>query len=241
MREMIDRALRRQRIAAAVAVAAGLLWGLAARRVESAGAVALLTLVPILVLLWAMLRAFGRPGTGEFRVDEREHAFFVPPTGRTSYRWIVLAFAIYTTTNQLASDREGLWWLYPSLTGPLAVVLAVALWRRVPSVALTPTGISAGDPLRHLWVPWEALDPAGPGGSYRQSGHLRLPVRNRNLVRQRGIASRRHTVVETSELDVTPELLAGAIRHYATHPEHRAAIGTPQEHARLRTALAGDG
>ncbi|MEU4779847.1 hypothetical protein [Micromonospora sp. NPDC023633] len=242
MRETIARALRRQRVTAVVALTVGVLWGVAAGWArDTGGPAALLTLLPLLALLWSLMRMFGRPGAAELRVDERERAFFGPPRGRTSYRCILLAFLAYTTTYQLTSEQDGVWWLYPSLTGPFAVLLSTVLWRRVPTVALTPAGITAGDPLRHTSVPWEALDPTAPGGSPRQSGFLRLPVRSRDLVRQRGLASRRNIVVETGELDVAPELLAGAIRHYATHPEHRAAIGTPQEYARLRRALAGGG
>ncbi|MGN9764753.1 hypothetical protein ACTMS2_06250 [Micromonospora sp. SD12] len=241
MRETIGRALRRQRVAVAVAVAVGLLWGLAAGLARTSGQTALLMLVPLVALLWSLMRAFGKPGAADLRADERERAFFVPPTGRMSYRWVLLAFLTYTTTNQLASDREDLWWFYPALAGPLAVLLAVLLWRRVPSVALTPAGIEASHPLQQVRVPWEALDPAVPSLSYRRSTVLRLPVRSRDQVRLRGIGSRRHTVVETGELDVAPDVLASAIQHYAAHPEHRAAIGTPQEYARLRSALAGGG
>ncbi len=41
------------------------------------------------------------------------------------------------------------------------------------------------------------------------------------------------------DLDVAPPFLAAAIGHYVRHPEHRAAIGTPEEHDRLRRALGG--
>ncbi|WP_433389650.1 hypothetical protein [Micromonospora sp. KLBMP9576] len=241
MRETIDGAVRRQRVAVAVAVVVGLLWGAVAASARTSGPVALLTLVPIAVLLWATFRVFSRHGAGELRADEPERAFFAPPPNRASYLWLLLSFLTYTTAYQLMVEREGMWWLYPVLSGPCALVLSIALWRRVSTVALTPDGIAAEGPLRQLWVPWEALDPAVAGASYRHSGQLRLPVRKWDLVRLRGIAPRRSAIVETAELDVTPGLLAGAVAHYAAHPEHRAAIGTPQEYARLGQALAGEG
>jgi len=40
-------------------------------------------------------------------------------------------------------------------------------------------------------------------------------------------------------LNVHPWFLADAIRWYANHPEHRAAIGTDAEHDRLVGALTG--
>ncbi|MFV2112788.1 hypothetical protein ACFHW0_10695 [Micromonospora sp. LOL_025] len=119
-------------------------------------------------------------------------------------------------------------------------MLAVALWRRVPEFVLTPAGITAGDPLRHVHVPWEALEPAAPVRR-PQVGSLRLPVRSPGLIRRGGVVRRRQVDVETWALDVAPDLLAGAVTHYTVHPEHRAAIGTPQEYARLRRALAGGG
>ncbi|MEU5946902.1 hypothetical protein ABZ793_15235 [Micromonospora sp. NPDC047465] len=242
MRETIDRALRRQRIAVAIALTVGLPWGTAAGwAVRADGSAPVLTLLPLLLLIWSLVRVFGRPGDAELRVDERERAFFGPPKTRTSYRCVLLAFLAYQLTYQSVSDQDGLSWFFAGLSGAFTVILSVALWRQVPEVALTPAGITAGDPLRHTFVPWEALDPAAPVGSPRQSGFLRLPVRSPELVRHRGMVPRRRAIVETGELDVAPELLVGAVRHYAAHPEHRAAIGTPEEHARLRRVLGGGG
>ncbi|MET7468373.1 hypothetical protein ACFYON_12610 [Micromonospora sp. NPDC005686] len=48
------------------------------------------------------------------------------------------------------------------------------------------------------------------------------------------------TTVAVREVGAAPALIAGAIRHYLTHPEHRAAIGTREEYARLRRTLAGE-
>lgn len=246
MRETIDRALRRQRIAVTVALTVGLLWGTAAGwavRADDSGA--LLTLPPLLVLCWSLLRLFGRPSSAELRVAEQERAFFGPPNRGIGYRWLLLGFLAFQATYQAihpaASTPDGRRWFLGLLSGLFAVTLTVALWRRVPTVALTPDGITAGDPLRHLHVPWEALDPAARVRSPWQSGFLRLPVRRPELIRRRGIGVRRAVAMETRELDVGPELLAAAAAHYAAHPEHRAAIGTPEEHARLRRVLGGGG
>ncbi|MFG3419737.1 hypothetical protein ACIBTZ_22590 [Micromonospora sp. NPDC049460] len=246
MRERIDRALRRQRIAVTVALAVGLLWGVAtgwALRTGDTGA--LLTLPPLLALCWSLLRLFGRPSTAELRVAEQERAFFGPPKHGIGYRCSLLGFlafqATYQASHPAASTPDGWRWLLGLLSGLFAVTLTVALWRRVPTVALTPDGITAGDPLRHLHVPWEALDPAVRVRSPRQSGFLRLPVRRPELIRHRGLGVRRAVAMETGELDVAPEPLVGAIRHYLAHPEHRAAIGTSEEYARLRRALGSGG
>ncbi|MFG3703636.1 hypothetical protein ACGF7U_02715 [Micromonospora sp. NPDC047670] len=241
MRETITRALRRQRVTAAVAVALGLLWGVVAGwTARIGGPAALLMLLPLLALGSSLLPVFGRSGTTELRVDERERAFFVPPRRRPSFRCVILGFLAYQVVYHPVASRDELWWVYPSIAGPLAVLLAVALWRRVPEVALTPTGIAAGDPLRHVRVPWEALDPAAMARPPR-AGALQLPVLRPELVRRGGIVRRRQVALENWDLDVAPDLLAGAIAHYAAHREHRAAIGTLEEYARLRRALAGGG
>ncbi|MFG3699490.1 hypothetical protein ACGF5C_16430 [Micromonospora sp. NPDC047620] len=241
MREAITLALRRQRATAAVAAVLGLLWGvLAGWTARTGGPAALLTLLPVLALAWSLLPIFGRPSTTELRVDERDRAFFVPPRRRPSFRCVILGFLAYQIVYHPVAARDEFWWVYPSIAGPLAVVMAVALWRRVPEVALTPAGITAGDPLRHVHVPWEALDPAAPVRPPR-AGSLQLPVRSPGLVRRGGIIRRRQVGVENWDLDVAPGLLAAAVTHYVAHPEHRAAIGTPEEYARLRRVLGGGG
>ncbi|MEU7994137.1 hypothetical protein AB0B83_02195 [Micromonospora sp. NPDC049060] len=241
MRETIVRALRRQRVTTAVAVLLGLLWGvLTGWASRTGGPAALLMLPPLLMLAWSLVPIFGRPGTADLRVDEHEPAFFSAPRFRTNYRCAILGFLAYQVTYPALASPDEFWWIYPSISGPLTVVLTVAHWRRVPGVALTPTGITAGDPLRHVHVPWEALAPAAWVYPLR-IGSLRLPVRSPESVRRGGIIRRRQVDVETWGLDVAPELLAGAIAHYAAHPEHRAAIGTPEEYARLRHVLAGGG
>ncbi|MEU1685494.1 hypothetical protein [Micromonospora sp. NPDC005707] len=86
-------------------------------------------------------------------------------------------------------------------------------------------------------MPWEALGaelPVGPGVAGR---YLRLPVVRPDLIRRVGRGLRPGVFVAVRELTVAPALLAVAIQHYATHPQHRAATGTTAEYARLRHAL----
>lgn len=67
--------------------------------------------------------------------------------------------------------------------------------------------------------------------------YLRLPAGRPDLIRRVGRGLRPGVFVAVREVTVAPALLAVAIQHYATHPQHQAAIGTTAEYARLRHAL----
>ncbi|GGK30393.1 hypothetical protein GCM10010124_23960 [Pilimelia terevasa] len=104
--------------------------------------------------------------------------------------------------------------------------LAAVAWyvARGPQLALTPQGVllrgARSGPQGRL-VPWADVDLSGVAGPRRRALPLAPGVE-----------------VPLSWLWVDPLFLARAVRHYAAHPEHRAAIGTPLELIRLRAALA---
>lgn len=105
--------------------------------------------------------------------------------------------------------------------------LAVALYHRWrgPRVSLTADGLllrRLRDGRAGLLVPWPKVDLSAVAGARAR----RLPVTADGLA------------VGVSWLWLDPLYLARALRHYADHPEHRAAIGTPLELLRLRAALA---
>ncbi|GAA2372917.1 hypothetical protein GCM10010170_075370 [Dactylosporangium salmoneum] len=122
----------------------------------------------------------------------------------------------------------------------LAVVTVVFAWRGLV-LELTPAGLSWRGPLFRRTVPWEALAPGGPPRPRLDADRLHLAVTQPDLVVQRGLAlgfgPRQHPAVAL-QVAVHPWFLADAIRWYAEHPEHRAAIGTDAEHQRLITELA---
>ena len=126
------------------------------------------------------------------------------------------------------------------VAGLAMTVLGLILWRRVPGVELTPDGIAHRRTERQWFVPWAALDPAGPVGFPREPGILALPIVRPELVTSSGLG-RRGGLVVVRDVDTAPTEIAGAIRHYLTHPEARAAIGTAEEYTRLRAALGGGG
>jgi hypothetical protein len=113
-------------------------------------------------------------------------------------------------------------WLYP-------------LWAGRPAVELTRDGVRVLAPLGYLAVRWEGLAPGYPLRPKQRADTLTLTVAQENLARRRGLV-----VLGLGWLDIHPWFLADAIRYYVAHPEHRAAIGTAEEHDRLRHLLAGE-
>ncbi|MCZ7439936.1 hypothetical protein O7598_26285 [Micromonospora sp. WMMC241] len=232
MREIIDAALRRQRRIVLIAVTAGLAVGLFSRWADSVDApLSLLGLVaPLVVIVFGIREFTHRPPTGDLRVDEAGRAFVAPPRARIAFAPVLMGWLAYA-----AVDGAG----PPLLTALLVAVLGwlvVALWRNAPLVVLTAEKISVGT-APAIVVPWEAL---GTTGAVAEgTARTRLAVTRSELVRPRW-KGRFPVDLPTRDLAVAPALLAAAIGHYAARPEHRAAIGTAAEHARLRRELTGE-
>ncbi|MEH0937483.1 hypothetical protein [Micromonospora psammae] len=236
MRETIDGALRRQRIAVVLAVVVGLLTsvGTGAGR----GTAGLLALLPLVVCVGLLVRQFRLPPSGDdLRMDERERALYAPPRAGVTLVPLLVGLGAYQTANSWPRAGDGSFRLALTVSfALLTVVFAVLFWRRVPGVQLTPEGITHRRHERQWFVPWADLDPAGRVGSPRGSGVVSLPLGRPGSSRDaRGRGS-----VAVRDLDAAPERIAAAIRHYLTHSDERAEIGTPQGYARLRRALDGD-
>ncbi|MEV4534241.1 hypothetical protein AB0J82_10480 [Asanoa sp. NPDC049518] len=107
------------------------------------------------------------------------------------------------------------------------------LWAGLPAVVLSTHGVRLRSPLGYRVVPWDALRPGYPRRPGRKDRFLHLAVERGHGARRRGLA-----LVPLPWLDIHPWFLADTIRYYAEHPEHRAAIGTPEEHDRLLVVTA---
>jgi hypothetical protein len=83
-------------------------------------------------------------------------------------------------------------------------------------------------PYRTLAIPWETLAAATPSGL----SQIALTYRTPDPV---GGSIARRTVVA---LNVDSAFLARAIEQYASHPEHRPAIGTDMELRRITAAAS---
>ncbi|MBQ1045498.1 MULTISPECIES: hypothetical protein [unclassified Micromonospora] len=244
MRETLGAALRRQRIGVAVAVVVGWLAAVVDMRAEEAGGpLVLVSLVPLAVLLVAAVRELRRrPSRANLRMDEHERAFFAPPRATVGFLTVLTGFVLYRAIVSGDGAVEGSWdWGLAAFFLPFAIVFTALGWFRVPVVELTPEGITHGRHERRWFVPWAALDPQGQVGWRPGNRTISLPVARPDLIRAGRGVGRDGTTMAVREVDVAPALVAGAIRHYLTHSEHRAAIGTGAEYARLVRALAGEG
>jgi hypothetical protein len=108
-------------------------------------------------------------------------------------------------------------------------LLVVGAWRGM-GVHLRPEGLRWRQPTGSISVPWEALAPGYPLRPAIRAGTLALTYARPELVRRRGLVlSQRLLRIDT----VHAWFIADAIRHYVTHPECRAAMGTEAEYRRL--------
>lgn len=106
-----------------------------------------------------------------------------------------------------------------AILAALLVFLALYSVLRPPAFRLTPEG--AGN--RRL-VRWDEMtEPVAVSGEHRFAQYVKLA----------GLKG-----VSAQGLGMPAEALARIVEYYRTHPEHRPAIGTAEEHDRLRTALA---
>ena len=205
---------------------------------------------PVLLIASVALAAWlprRRPGPASFDVVERGPAFHVPPSRLAlGMPAILVVAAVPIGVSLIARSDEPtslpfvvlsivLAVLGPVLVG-LGAAFVYAVWAGWPAVALTPAGLRLSVYFGTLTVPWEALRPGTPVRGDLSAPRVDLTVDRPDLVLRRGIVLTGRGV-PLSYLRVNPWFLTDAIRHYATHPEHRAAIGTAAEHDRLVRAF----
>jgi hypothetical protein len=221
----------------------GLWFGFGVRVAPSA-----VLLVAIINLAILQLRRSST--TVAFVVDAGNHVFRTRPVAAAIWWPAIIAIvfsanfgSFASTTGEPGSDPEwqlavvevaGTAFLGLLTTATMSIWL-YSLWSGRPAVELTPVGVRVLAPLGSLAVPWEGLAPGYPLQPKRRADTLTLTVAQENLARRRGIA-----MLALGWLDIHPWFLADAIRYYVAHPEHRAAIGTAEEHDRLRHLLSGE-
>ncbi len=197
---------------------------------------------PALATTAAVFLALGvgaavRPRPTRFVVRPRVPAFSTP--SQPALVFLALAFLTLATgmTGNLLRHRGS----DPFLTDPLldlgwAVValLQVAVAWRDPSVQLRPDGLWQRDITGWRVVPWDAAPTVPALPPPPTANTVPLTYGRPELVRRHGLLLR-PDALRTQDID--PRLVTAAIRHYASHPEHRPAIGTWAEHDRLMPLL----
>ncbi|MBV1854940.1 hypothetical protein [Catellatospora tritici] len=152
-----------------------------------------------------------------------------------------LAWLVMTADRALSSAPglllgAGMLLVMLTLVGSIAVAGA---WQGT-WLALEPVGLTIRAGWWRRTVPWAALAPGGPPRAVSPMSVLTLAVARPELVETTGWLPGVGTATRPRiglAYDVHPVLLADAIRWYAEHPEHRAAIGTAAEHDRLLADL----
>ncbi|GHJ49817.1 hypothetical protein Cs7R123_71590 [Catellatospora sp. TT07R-123] len=198
-----------------------------------------LPLAVIVGLTWWVFGRVVRPyRTAPAAFDVEAGTFTAPSApavvGSQAILWgLLAAYAVPARSAPGGGSRV----LYPdgsdNIAGVVFTLLLLAgaamwLWRG-PRVTLTPHGLRIRT-LRTRSIPWTELLTGGPAVPVPKQSQLWL-----NLSRPGG--AERWVALTLSPLYVDGAFLARAIRHYAEHPEDRAAIGTDAEHSRLTEAL----
>jgi hypothetical protein len=111
------------------------------------------------------------------------------------------------------SPPQSVHFLALSATG-LCLILGLWVWWRPTILSLTPGGVRVRTPLRTRWFPWDEMVE---------------PVTSKGLIVDLG---GRRKKVAAGQLTAETSFLAQAIEFYRQNPEHRPAIGTPEEHRR---------
>ncbi|MFE0589574.1 hypothetical protein [Micromonospora echinospora] len=240
MHPVITRALRRQRITMVGAVVLGLAWGFLVRARSDD---ALLTVVPmVLLLVGSGVVLFRGPSRAALRVAPEAVVAYAPPRAPAPFAAYAVAWLCFQLVHYGGQRELGLL-RWPLAVGSVALIVFVLVdrWRQVPTVELSPEGVGFGRPRRAFFVPWSALAAGQPILPTAQSRTLRLVLARPELVSREGGRRRRtdRELLPTQDVDVAPEFLAAAIRHYLDHPAHRPAIGTVAEHARLGQVIGG--
>ncbi|MET7393460.1 hypothetical protein ABZS66_08205 [Dactylosporangium sp. NPDC005572] len=189
-----------------------------------------LTTLGIVIGLVELTRTNRGPSTFRLVPHDGRVAFAVPPNFRRQCLFnglLSAALVLMAVTGLRVPGRivPLIAWAILALNATAMLLLVQRMLRSRP-LLLTADGIGIDG--GRTFVPWPALEP----GPDRPLWRLARP----ELVRGRRI--RQLQPGQAVPLDVSLWFLSLSIYDYVTHPEHRAAIGTPEELDRLRGTLA---
>ena len=193
--------------------------------------------------VWLPYRS--KPAALRVRADPSDRAFVAPPQylALAAQAAAQLTFAACWARLPLQTLEEGdglASALYAALTflllaGVVAMSLlwVVAIFRDGIRLELRPEGLLVVTLLGRHVVPWEAVA-VGPPPYTSRWKTSRIIIGRPELVRTSGLLRLYPQVLlPLPQLGVQHAFLTNVINHYLWHPEHRAAIGTPEEHERL--------
>jgi hypothetical protein len=194
-------------------LAAGLLLGTALY--------ALHVYLPVFVLLFLILLVFWSGRSGKRAAFTADGTSFSAGTPVQAYianaAWIAYMMGMAgapLSGRALTYQPAGLYAILAGTYIALAIFMvtqAAITWWRPMTLALTPEGVVQRRFVGYRLTPWDAL-PIDP-------------------------AAYRRRAIRAITTDVDRRFVTDAIEYYRTYPEHRAAIGSPEEHARLSRTL----
>ncbi|TDB71595.1 hypothetical protein [Micromonospora sp. KC723] len=190
------------------------------------------------VLLVMSCLSSGRSRPAMLVVEPQHRAFRPPPSAPSVYLAAASALMLCLPAALLPSSSGAHWAWYLFACSAMTYVAVVRIsdaWRGT-KLHLRPEGIEERSTVRSLFVPWDAVDPARMKRPSLRGQQLTLPYAQPRLVHRRGLGSKKRLTIDT----VHPWFIADVTRHYAEHPEHRAAIGTTTEYQRLLNWLADE-
>ncbi|MFG1677194.1 hypothetical protein [Micromonospora sp. NPDC049282] len=197
-----------------------------------------LLLLTLTALLLAIISLGSRPAV--LVVLPQTPAFAPPvPAWRVLLTLGLLGQSSATVGAYLRSTETGIATTFDAVVGVLwlgVIALLVAAAWRGHDLWLSPDGVRTIGLLGSRTVPWDAgPDVEAPRDVDRPPLRLPLTVAKPALVRRRGLVGRATVPVDS----VDARFLAAVVSHYVAHPQHRAAVGTPDEHRRLVAHLRG--
>ncbi|GIF47330.1 hypothetical protein DFJ67_6852 [Asanoa ferruginea] len=215
------------------------LWASMAVRLSPSAALVVAGIVPLLRRSSVTVAFVTAAGNQVFRTRPAAIAIWWPAVVAVALTANFAAFA--PTTWEPGTDPE---WqvdvmqvVLTAFLGLMAATVVVVylrgVWLGRPAVELTRDGVRVLAQFGYRYAPWDEVQPGTPLRPVKRTDNFSLSVTGSNLARWWGIA-----IVPFLWLDIHPWFLTDAIRYYVAHPEHRAAIGTAEEHDRLRHLLS---
>ncbi|MGW4461938.1 hypothetical protein [Micromonospora sp. NPDC004704] len=228
-------------------------WLLGVSRLRDTGHGGPVYLAGVLVILAAQLLLLWLNGRDE---SVRAVTGFAPPTPggppvltaparawwRTDRAWLLFAglptIQLWISHDDLDGNGWVTWFArIVTLTAVTGMVVAIAMVlleiRRGADLELRRDGLFLPGPFGGTELPWAEV-PSGRLKGRRHNNRLVLRVQRRDST---SLLRRRRATVWFDRYGVSPEFMAGAIRHYLDHPARRVAIGTHEEYARLHALL----
>ncbi|GAA4708172.1 hypothetical protein Prum_079960 [Phytohabitans rumicis] len=236
-------------VAATVLLAVAWLAGSAWQTSPTGTSLVLGLLLPLVVLgglttvYVVQLTRSRRPATLEVRAG----AFVAPP----AYLRVAVHASVFLAigamvAGQALRDLADV----PAISVPLLALASLQILLYVPSVRavfgdqprveLRPEGLKLFNVLGTRAMPWEAIA-VGPYPRQRRQDVNEMAIGRPELVHRSGLERwlGQRKVMLPPLVATDPMFLAAAVNHYLFHAEHRAAIGTPAEYARLYGVLTG--